>query len=339
MPKALVSVLVVNFNRLSFLSECLESIHAQDYGPVELIVVDNGSTDGSRGMLESRPYPIKTVFLDRNTGFTGGNRAGLERATGTYIALVNNDAVLSRDWIRRHAQALDENPPAGFTASKIVRYGDPRTLDCAGDGMTTSGRGFKLKECHDPSDADQPRWVFGASAAAAMYRRSMIDDIGFLDPRFFFNHEDTDLSFRAQLAGWKCLYLPRPSVRHRVHGSYALLGAKANIYFSRNCEMVWLKNMPSKLLLRYLHHHLIHECGAFAKNVGRPDYLLEMVLGKLALLAQLPHVLRERRRIQGARRITPAELEAALTPFFGPAYLRRKDRAVGRALEGAGIPH
>ena len=327
MSSKLVSIIVVNLNREAFLKECLASVQAQDCRNWELIVVDNGSTDGSRAFLREYPHPIKTVFLERNTGFTGGNIAGLRQADGDFIALVNNDAVLAPDWVSQHMAAMEANPRAGTTASKIISYRDRERLDCAGDGMTTSARGYKLGEGHAPASRDEPRWVFGASAAAVLYRRRMLDEVGFLDPQFYFNCEDTDLGFRAQLMGWPCLYVPGAVAHHHINASVDLLGGKAVYYWSRNVELVVLKNMPFNLMLRYFHHRLVHEGAALAKNLSRPGYIYHLLLGKLAVLPLLPHALRERRRIQGARRISSRQLAAALTPLFSGEFLARKGAA------------
>lgn len=322
MRSGFISIIIANLNRKDFLSECLASVQAQDRRNWELIVVDNGSTDGSREFLEAYPHPIKTVYFERNTGFTGANIAGLKEAEGDYIVLLNNDVVLSPDWLSLHALALDSNPAAGSTASKTLRYDDPSIVDSAGDGVTTSGRGFKLGEGHEPTPMDSERWVFAASASAVMYRRAMLEETGFLDPRFFFNCEDTDLSMRAQLLGWKCLYIPEATARHRVHGSYGVLHGRAIFYWSRNSELVWLKNMPSSLFWRYFHHHVIHEVGAFVKNLHHIGQSVQVALGKLAVIPLLPHALKERRRIQGSRRISDRQFESGLAPF-GREFLRR----------------
>jgi GT2 family glycosyltransferase len=308
---------------MDLLKRCLRSLQAQTHPNLEIVVVDNGSTDGSAQYLRTLLGNIKTLALDRNTGFTGGNIAGLELADGEFIALVNNDVELSPDWVARHVEALRAHPAAGSSGGTILRTGPSGHMDSAGGGMTTSTRGFNLGEGQAADRGGKRRWVFWTTAAAAMYRRSMLEEVGFLDDLFFFGCEDADLGFRAQLAGWKCLYLPEALAVHHVNASHRLLNGKAEYYFSRNIELTWLKNMPSTLLWRYLHHHLIHEAAALVKRLPRPRAAAAALLGKLAVVPLLPHALRERHRIQAIRKLPLRDLDEMLIPVFSRRFIHR----------------
>jgi GT2 family glycosyltransferase len=315
--------MVVNFNRMDLLKRCLASLSAQEYPHCEIVVVDNGSTDGSAQYLESVSHLHKVVLLDKNTGFTGGNIAGFKLATGDFIALVNNDSVLAPDWVDKMVGALEDHPEAGYCGCKILRSANLETLDSAGGGMTTSTRGFNRGDGEDTGRYGESCWVFWATAASVLYRRTLLEDIGFLDPTFFFGCEDADLGFRAQLAGWKCRYVADAVSTHKVNASHLLLKGKSDFYFSRNTELLWVKNMPLGLLLRYLHHHIFHEILSLAKKLQRPRSFGAAVLGKVAVLPLLPHALRERRRIQGKRKLSPRQLDAMLTPLFSSKFLAR----------------
>jgi GT2 family glycosyltransferase len=321
----LVSFIVVNYNRLDLLKLCLASLRAQTHDRCEIIVVDNGSIDGSAEYLRTQGPDILTRLMGTNSGFTGGNIAGLELATGDYIALVNNDATLAPDWAAAMLEALDGEPSAGYAGCKIIRQNSPETLDCAGCDFTTSFRGYHRGEGRHSNDFNEPGWVFWATAAAVLYRRSMLNEIGFLDPGFFFGCEDSDLGFRAQLAGWMCLYVPKALAWHHVGASHGLLKGRAAFYFARNVELMWLKNMPTSLMLRFLHHHLVHEAAALAKHLIRsPRDAGYMLMGKMAVIPRLGAILKQRRQIQAARKVPLRELRQRLIPFFSRTFLLRK---------------
>ena len=218
MISGLVSIIVLNWNGKRFLRECLEALCNQTYRELEVIFVDNGSTDGSVDfVVEQFPF-IRIVKLDQNYGFAGGNRKGLGYCKGDYIALLNNDTRVEGKWLENLVSPMIKDSSVGICASKLLVETTGR-IDSAGDVLTTWGVGFKRGCGGDPNLYLDEQKVFGACAAAALYRRTMLDDVGFLDEDFFFNDEDTDLNFRAQLAGWKCMFVPSALVCHKVNAT------------------------------------------------------------------------------------------------------------------------
>ena len=221
-----ITVIIVNWNGEAHLDACLESLSQQTYPIHEDVVVDNGSTDASVGLVR-RKYPaVKVVQLTENKGFTGGNLEGLRMSATNFFALINNDTRLDPNWLENILQPMMTDPRIGICASKLITEGTEK-LDAAGGGLTSSGVGFKRGVGEDIRLYNAPELVFGASAAAALYRREMIDDIGFLDDDFFFNDEDTDLNLRAQLAGWTCMYVPTAIVYHKVNATIGNLDRKS----------------------------------------------------------------------------------------------------------------
>jgi len=182
----LISLIIVNWNGKPFLNECLSTLSHQTYSPYEIIVVDNGSTDGSGDFLRQKFPHVQLVQLTENHGFAGGNAKGLEVATGEYIALLNNDTRVEEFWLETLIQPMLDDSAIGICASKLIVNATGK-LESAGDGLTTWGVGLKRGFEQDPGLYTAKGQVFGASAAACLYRREMLDAIGFLDEDFFFN--------------------------------------------------------------------------------------------------------------------------------------------------------
>lgn len=247
----LFSVLVVTWNGKHLLGECLDSLRAQTLRDFEVILVDNGSTDGTLEFVVENYPEVRTVVFEENRGFAGGNNAGLAHAQGTRIALLNNDAVADPAWLQELDRGLRDNPQYFFIASRVVLADRPELLDSAGDGMAIVGAAFKRGHLQPSARFDQAGEIFGASGAAACYRRSMLEDIGFFDERFFCLYEDADLSFRARLCGYRCLYWPAAVVSHRVNSTLGTRSRQSVFWGQRNLELLYHKNMPVELRHKY----------------------------------------------------------------------------------------
>lgn len=193
----------------------------QSYADREIILVDNGSSDDSVGLTREKFPEVKIVALRENEGFTAGNAAGLRIAQGNYIARVNNDARVEKAWLENLIQPMLGDRAIGICASKLI-FENTQTLNSAGDGLTTAGVGFNRGLGGNSLDFDLPEPVFGACGAAVLYRRRMLDEIGFLDRDFFLYDEDTVLiSGRNLLAGSVFMFplrLPFMRPTQRVSG-------------------------------------------------------------------------------------------------------------------------
>ena len=317
-----VSIIVVTWNGQKYLEKCLRSLCRQTYLQKEIILVDNGSVDSSVRFVQEQFPEIKVVSLLENRGFSGGNVEGFKLATGEFIALINNDACAEERWLESLLQPLTRESKIGICASKVVfETGD---INSAGQGITTASVGLdrglgRTGGCFTLSDA-----VFGACGAAALYRRKMLDEIGFLDEDFFLYDEDTDLNFRAQLAGWKCAYVPTAVVQHIGNATAGRLSDTHVYYHSRNLEFVWIKNMPMALMIRYAHQKLIQEIGSFAYLCLRHGKWRPFFRAKRDALRMLPVMWKKRREIQKRRRVTTQYIRDQLTSMFNVAMLRQK---------------
>jgi GT2 family glycosyltransferase len=334
MPKT--SLIIINYNGAAVVGDCLRALGGQSLLDFELILVDNNSSDGSLEYIRQFfrdnpvPYPVQLIPLDRNTGFPGGNIAGLESARGEYIALLNNDAVPDPRWLEELVSAMDGNPGAGICASRLICMGTD-IVDSAGDGYATSLKGFKRGE-GQPADGFADRaYVFGACAGAALYRREMIDQIGFLDDDYFLIHEDTDLNFRAQLAGWKVLYVPSAIAFHKVHASIGRMSDTAVYYTLRNSDLTRIKDVPFGLFVRLLPQFVLGVITEFFYFVIKHGRFRTFFRAKIDFLKLVPRMLKKRRAVMRMKKVPNSYILSIMTPVFEKEFFRMKLKKFLRA--------
>jgi len=305
-----LSVVVVNWNGRALLGDCLASLQAQTLPNLEVVLVDNGSTDDSVSFAR-REFPrVAVLDLGQNHGFAGGSNRGIAATSGEFVALLNNDAVAEPFWAERLLSAAAD-PKVGIAASRVLLHANRGRLDSAGDGMTTVGVAFKRGHLEPAERFGNEQTVFGASGCAMLLRRAMLEDVGVFDEDFFLIYEDADLCFRARLRGWTCRYAPEAVVYHKLNASIGRLSSTHVYYGQRNAELVYFKNMPGSLLWKHLPAHLAN-AAAGAVYFATKGKLLSFLRAKLAAARALPEVARKRRAIQARRRVAPSEIEAML---------------------------
>jgi len=310
-----MSVIVVSWNGKRFLEPCFTALRRQTFRDFEAILVDNGSTDGSVDYVGALFPEVHVIALSDNRGFAGGNIAGYEQARGELIVLLNNDTEADPHWLEAIHQASQEFPRAGSFASKMLLFDDRKRIDNCGFAVTRAGTAVDLgRDELDGPDWAEPRKVFGACGGAAAYRRSMLDDIGFLDPQFFMTFEDLDLSFRGQLRGYECVCIPRAIVYHRLGGTRKKNTAQDVFFSQRNIELAYLKNMPWDMILGSLPHRLVYELGG-AAYFTRLGVGMAFFKAKLDAIRRLPSVLRQRKEIHKSRTLTDEQLRVMLLPY------------------------
>ncbi len=325
----MISILVVTYNNADTIENCLRSLSRQTRKDFEVVLVDNGSTDGTGELVESIAhsvaFPLKSFYLKSNLGFAGGNQHAFRYSSGDLIALLNPDAFPEPNWLEEMIDAINLEPEIGICASRMLSYSTNAT-DSAGDGFASWLKGFKRGEGEKADAYNKPEHIFGACAGAALYRRAMLDDIGFFDEDFFLFHEDTDLNFRAHLAGWKARYVPSAVVRHKVRHSIGNGSALERYYTLRNTELVRIKNIPTALFLRYFPVFLVYEILEFFFFVLRHRSLTIYVRAKMDVIKMAPDMWRKRSSIQKSRRISQKELRSCFTPLLDKRSLLTKGR-------------
>ena len=309
-----ISIIIVNYNGIALLRGCLDSVLRQTYRDYEVILVDNGSGDGSGEFVASNYPGVMLISLEFNTGFTGGNLAGLAHARGEHVVLLNNDVVLPPEWLGLMRSAVTADEEVGYCSARIVIAGS-NLLDSAGDFFTTAFSGTKVGELHSQDEFTNGRFVPGACAAAVIYRRVMLDDVGFLDEDFFLNHEDTDLNLRAWLAGWKCLYVPEAIAYHKVSTTIGKMSDVSVYYFARNSLWVWIKNVPASLMVRYLLHRLAYEVFSAVYFCLVAKKWRPFLRGKYDSIAGIPKMWRKRQAVQAKKRLSNREITSQLIPL------------------------
>ena len=314
-PQSTISIVIPNWNGAHHLPVCLDSLRTQTYPRLEIILVDNASTDGSLDLLE-RDYPeVRVLALSENRGFAGACNAGIRIARGDFIALLNNDTEVDAQWAERIVDAFARHPEAGLIASKMLLFDRRDTLHTAGDFYRIDGiPGNRGVWQTDEGQFDREEYVFSACGGSAAYRRTMLDQIGLLDEDFFFSCEDVDLAWRAQLAGWKCVYVPAAIVYHKLKATGG--GPTASYYDGRN--FIWLiaKNYPSSLWRTY-RGAILRAQWRLAREAlcaWRGAEARARLRGMLAGLIGLPKMWRKRRAVQALRRASDADLLHVLTP-------------------------
>jgi GT2 family glycosyltransferase len=315
MPEApLVSVVIPNWNGAAYLPACLDSLRGQRHPTVEAIVADNASTDGSQALLEKEYPEVRLVQLPENRGFTGAANAGIEAARGKFVVLLNNDTEVEPDWLAAIVDAFDRHPEAGMVASKMLLYDARDTFHTVGDTYSLGGlpgnRGVWEK---DEGQYEAEEYVFSACGGSAAYRRAMLEEIGLLDRDFFFSCEDVDLGWRAQLAGWRCVYVPGAVVYHHLAATGG--GVTASYYNGRNYLWLIAKNYPGPLLRRHWPRIVRTQARIAweALKAWRGRAARARLRGMLAGLLTLPGALRKRRQVQRMRTVSIEYVESILT--------------------------
>jgi hypothetical protein len=295
-PPPLISVIIVNYNGKKFLSNCLDSIFRQTYFPFEVIMVDNASHDGSIEYVQQNFPDVKLFTQSTNLGFAGGTNAGIREANGEIILTLNNDTIVNPDFIDELAKPMFSDPLVGMCASKMI-FPDGR-INSTGICISRSGAAWD-RGMGEPYQGhyDVAEEVFGPCAGAALYRHTMLDEIGLFDEDFFLYMEDVDLAFRARLSGWKCMYVPTAQVIH-VHGGTTEPGSDTSVYYG-NRNLLWylVKNFPKRTLLIFIPWIIGRNIAIipyyFLKGKGRA-----IIKAKVDSVKGLPRMIKKRQSIK-----------------------------------------
>jgi hypothetical protein len=332
-----VAVVIPNWNGADMIVECLRSLADQMYEHT-VVVVDNGSVDNSVALIEQN-FPDAVLLKNPvNLGFAGGVNTGIRHALGhdfDAVALLNNDAIADKDWLGSLVRNLESYPEVGIATCKLMSM-DKSHIDSTGDIYTTWGIPYPRGRNEEASTQyDDLPWVFGASGGASLYRLAMLREIGLFDEDFFAYYEDVDISFRAQLAGWKVRYEPKAEVYHAT----STTGSRVKGFFTyqtiKNYPFIFWKNVPIKLFPTILPRFLLAYSIFTLKGLLTPRRTWPTIKGLFVTTALLPRKLVQRHSIQKNRKVSVEYVRSILTWDLPPnAHKLRSLRSFWQRLLG-----
>ena len=341
MPAARVTVVIPTYDGWELLRTMLPSVLAQTFADLRVVVVDDGSTDGTPEKLAAAFPAVDVVGHERNRGVTAAFRTGTDAVDGELFLLLNNDVELTPGYVAHLVVELDRHPEAACAVGKLRRYAERERIDAAGDAVLPSGAALNRGAgAIDRGQYDAGEEVFSACGGAVLYRMAAFRDVGGFDADFVAYLEDVDWSFRARLRGWTVRYVPQALAFHVGHATSAQRRAHHATLQRRNHLLVVLKNYPGPTLLRFGALVLAYQAAWFLGSVR--DGLAGAHLRAWAdVVRALPATLRKRRAVQAARRAEPTEIERLLRaglPPGGPVVrlaLQLAPELTARRLAGA----
>src|SRR4051795_10702908 len=325
-----VSIVIPNRNGatprdgLTFLDMVRDTLAEQSFRDFEVIVVDNGSTDGSVARLRERWPDATVVDLGENLGFSAAVNRGIAAGRGPYVALLNTDIELSPDWLELLVAELDRDPKLGFVTGKIMRHDDRGVIEQAGHDFFTCGR-FEPRglDERDEGQYDERRPTPGVTPAAALYRRDALQAVDGFDEDYFLYCEDGDACLRMLLAGYSGLYVPDPKAFHVRGGTVGPASDLPRFFLVRNALITLLKDLPASVLLRSIPKIALYHWGQLTA-ARRDGYARRVLQAYGSFLRMAPGTLRKRRAIQRGRALAPAPFAGRLrTDYPFPTRLER----------------
>ena len=328
----MVSILTTTYNSAAHLKACLESILQQEFSDREIIVIDNASSDGTREILREFETRARVIYNDTNRGFSGGQNQAIKHARGDWMLSLNPDVLLNTNFISKLVEAGESDARIGTVCGKLLRWGanEERTnvIDSTGIYFLPNLRHLdRGSDQVDHGQYEMPEYVFGATGAAALYRRAMIEDISvggeFFDDDFFAYREDADVAWRAQLMGWSCLYTPQAvawHVRRVTPERFKQLPDEINRHSIKNRFLMRAKNISWALYSRLFIPIAVRDLLIF----GYCALCNRGLLSGLSLFwTKRGSIAKKRSWVQSHRRISDRELARwfADQPFSLPAQL------------------
>jgi GT2 family glycosyltransferase len=315
MDEVPVSVIIINWNHQPFLDSCLTALKAQRYPKLEIVVIDNGSSDGSAGWIEQNHPDVQLVSYRDNRGFAPAINHAIRLTSSEYLLSLNPDVTVQPGFISALVQAMDQEDRIGIVAPKLRMSDQPERIDSTGLFISRARRPYDRGQGEiDRGQYDQQPDIFGACGAAAFYRRRMLTELAMddqvFDDDFFAYYEDADLSWRAQLHGWRCVFAPDAIGNHRRGGGDTLRKAKAKVTQGprlalRNRYLMTIKNDDPSAFFSDLPVILAAEIPRLIYTAFTSPKTL---LGLVDLVKAWPKAQSKRRKNLAARILDPSEM-------------------------------
>lgn len=319
-----VSVIILTWNGRAYLKECLDSLAAQTFRDFETILVDNGSCDGTADYIRNEFSWVRLLVLPENVGFAEGNNQGLAVAQGDYIVALNNDTKVAPDFLEELVTVANSDSRIGMVAAKMRNFYKPELIDAVGLKISVNGLGYNIGVGETDCGQYDAIPVFGPCGGAALYRRSMVEEIGFFDAEFFAYYEDFDLAWRASLAGWQCELAPKSLVWHIQSATGGEGSAFKTYHTHRNKWFVIIKNWPLAVVVRFLPLLLLTD-GAALLLAALRGKILPAVRARVDVFLTIRMLLRKRHTVMSRRAVSNSQILSLFSPYESMwATFRRK---------------
>ena len=322
MAGVVVTVVIPSWNGRHLLCPCLQAVKRQSFTDYEVVVVDNGSIDGTASWLEKECPWVRVIRTSKNIGFAAAVNLGISESHSRYVATLNNDTEVAPGWLAALVEVAENDHQVGMCASTMLFADRPQMINSAGISVDRVGIAWdRLGGAEFDNEESKLMEVFGACAGAALYRRAMLDSIGCFDVDFFAYLEDVDLAWRARAAGWDCVYVPQARVLHRHSATGGEGSPFKSFHLGRNKVWLIVKNYPFRELYGYVPLILIYDLAAVTYALlARLD--VYALLGRLAGLAGAIGMWRKRAQCSGSPSLTTAFLSPLSWPWRIPNRYR-----------------
>jgi GT2 family glycosyltransferase len=314
--KYTVAVIIPNWNGKKWLEISLASLKKQTIKEFEIVVVDNGSTDQSVSFIQKNYPQVKIVQLDKNYGFATAINSGVKAVKTDYVAFLNNDTELDKNWLRELMNAAEKNPAIVSFCSRLLNYDNRRQIDGVGIRINEVGQARSIGWLeNDQGQYEEEMFIFGATGGAALFKRDIFIKVGLFDEHYFMYSEEVDWAFRAQFLGYKSLYCPKAIIYHKHKASSGKRQDLLEYWQFTNMYMTIIKDFPTRILVRkwrWLKIILVYFNTIFYQF--RSGFFWQPFAVTGTLLIRLPYLLRQRFKIQSSRKVADEYIESFLYP-------------------------
>lgn len=309
-----VSVIIPNWNGRELLSDCLTSLSRQTFKNFEIILVDNGSTDDSVSFVLTNFPAVKIIRLADNFGFARAINEGVESSLAKYVAFLNNDTKVHKEWLKYLVATAEEHPEVISVNSKILNFSNNKIIDGVGIFINEVGQarsiGWQEEDC---GQYHKEQYIFGATGGASLFKREDFIKVECFDENYFMYSEEVDFAFRSQFLGYKSIHQPKAIAYHKHKATAKRLPQHIEYWQFRNMTQTIIKDFPAPILLknlRWLKIILVHLNTIFYQL--KNGFFWPPFLADLWILVHLPVLLRERRKIQQSKKVSDEYIESFL---------------------------
>lgn len=305
------SIIIPNWNGKELLQDCLLSLQNQSLKEFEIILVDNGSTDGSARYVKKNFIGIRIVRLDKNYGFAKAVNKGVKISTAEYIVLLNNDTEVDKNWLKNLVECANSHPEVISVNSKLLNFYNRKRIDGVGILINEVGQAKSIGwQEEDYGQFEKEQYIFGATGGASLFNRLDFTKAGGFDENYFMYSEEVDFALRAQFLGYKSIYCPKAIVYHKHKATAKKLPQHIEYWQFRNMTQTIIKDFPTSILLkkwRWLKIILVHLNTIFYQL--KNGFWWPPLVSGIWLILHLPHLLMQRAKIQKTKKVSDQYIE------------------------------